>query len=257
MAISINALQAIVYKCHTESPRPGKEQHVDQPTPRSRHPVQTCEAFSANRYPFPEDSARQRQMHSDVSARLLELNSTISAGSRRRDNVLEHLALSIESWITVVRREKAVYHTMNKLSFDVTQQALVAEAWAPLGSRVAVQSALQRATVASSATVGTIFQPLATHEQPPTYFKTTMFTECFHMIVEVRCMHAHRDESGEGCPGVLVCDGRGMMNGALVGSGSPNVLARHALARTTLGYATLSQRLLECQDGVRTHWVLH
>lgn len=149
--------------------------------------AQTCEAFSANRYPFPEEPARQRQMHADVTARLMELSSTISAGSRRRDSVLEHLALSLESWITVVRREKAVYHTMNKLSFDVTQQALVAEAWAPQDARSAIQNALQRATVSSNATVGTVFQPLATAEMPPTFFKTTKFTETFHTIVEVTC----------------------------------------------------------------------
>ena len=148
--------------------------------------MQTCEAFSANRYPFPEEAARQRQMHADVSGRLRELSSTIDAGGRRRGAVLENLARSLKSWVTVVRREKAVYHTMNQLSFDVTQQALVAEAWAPLDARVPIQNALQKATVTSNATVGTIFQPLATHEQPPTYFRTTMFTECFHQIVAVR-----------------------------------------------------------------------
>jgi hypothetical protein len=29
---------------------------------------QICEAFNANRYPFPEDPARQRQMHGEVRA---------------------------------------------------------------------------------------------------------------------------------------------------------------------------------------------
>ena len=100
--------------------------------------------------------------------------------------------LPLQSWITVVRREKAVYHTMNGLSFDVTRQALVAEAWAPLDARVPIQNALQRATETSNAAVGTIFQPLATHEQPPTYFKTTMFTACFHQIVAVRALAAVR-----------------------------------------------------------------
>ncbi len=43
--------------------------------------VQICEAFSANRYPFPEDSARQRQMNAEVTARLRELQTTIEAGA--------------------------------------------------------------------------------------------------------------------------------------------------------------------------------
>lgn len=43
--------------------------------------MQICEAFSANRYPFPEDPARQRQMNAEVTARLRELQTTIEAGA--------------------------------------------------------------------------------------------------------------------------------------------------------------------------------
>jgi hypothetical protein len=44
--------------------------------------AQICEAFSANRYPFPEDPARQRQMNAEVTARLRELQTTIEAGAQ-------------------------------------------------------------------------------------------------------------------------------------------------------------------------------
>jgi len=42
--------------------------------------MQICEAFGANRYPFPEELARQRQMNAEVTARLRELHTTIEAG---------------------------------------------------------------------------------------------------------------------------------------------------------------------------------
>lgn len=42
--------------------------------------LQICEAFGANRYPFPEEPARQRQMNAEVTARLRELHTTIEAG---------------------------------------------------------------------------------------------------------------------------------------------------------------------------------
>ncbi len=42
--------------------------------------VQICEAFGANRYPFPEEPTRQRQMNAEVTARLRELQTTIEAG---------------------------------------------------------------------------------------------------------------------------------------------------------------------------------
>ncbi len=37
---------------------------------------QICEVFGANRYPFPEDPARQRSMHAEVSGRIRELHTT-------------------------------------------------------------------------------------------------------------------------------------------------------------------------------------
>lgn len=146
--------------------------------------MQTCEAFSANRYPFPEDVGRQRQMHADVTARLMDLSTTIDTGTRRRATVLEDIARHLNSWITIVRREKAVYNTMNMLSVDVSRQALVGEAWAPMDAALSIQQSLQRATDVANASVGTVFQPLSTHAQPPTYNKTTMFTSCFQGIVE-------------------------------------------------------------------------
>lgn len=42
--------------------------------------MQICEAYGANRYPFPEEPARQRQMNAEVTARLRELHTTIEAG---------------------------------------------------------------------------------------------------------------------------------------------------------------------------------
>ena len=45
-----------------------------------RRRAQICEAYGANRYPFPEDPARRRQMMAEVTMRLRELHTTIEAG---------------------------------------------------------------------------------------------------------------------------------------------------------------------------------
>ena len=45
--------------------------------------LQICEAFGANRYPFPEEGTRQRQMNAEVTARLRELQTTIEAGMQQ------------------------------------------------------------------------------------------------------------------------------------------------------------------------------
>ncbi len=63
--------------------------------------VQICEAFGANRYPLPEEAARQRQASAEVDQRLLELTATINAGDAHRQNVLRVLATSERVFVLI------------------------------------------------------------------------------------------------------------------------------------------------------------
>lgn len=54
-----------------------------------------------------------------------------------------------------VRREKAIYHTLNKLSMDTSRKVLLAEAWCPLAAKPHVHEALRRAAQDSSTQVCT------------------------------------------------------------------------------------------------------
>lgn len=57
--------------------------------------MQICEAYGANRYPFPEEPARQRQMNAEVTARLRELHTTIEAGECVCARILAALLTSV------------------------------------------------------------------------------------------------------------------------------------------------------------------
>jgi len=113
---------------------PASGEHVDKAVfvvfyagERARAKIlKICEAFAANRYPFPEDAARQRQMHAEVTARLRDLHTTISAGDDHRAGALAGIAVALEAWTLQVKREKAIYHTLNKLSVDASHKVLVA-----------------------------------------------------------------------------------------------------------------------------------
>ena len=63
--------------------------------------LQICEAYNANRYPFPEDPARQRQMNAEVTARLRELHTTIEAGEACAQG---HLPVAISHSLCTVKR---------------------------------------------------------------------------------------------------------------------------------------------------------
>eukprot|EP00879_Flechtneria_rotunda_P014171 GHRR01014808.1.p1 GENE.GHRR01014808.1~~GHRR01014808.1.p1 ORF type:complete len:648 (+),score=178.01 GHRR01014808.1:407-2350(+) len=155
--------------------------------------LKICEAFNANRYPFPEGPARQRQMHGEVTARLRELHTTIEAGERHREAVLQNIAFNLDQWATQVRREKAIYHTLNKLSMDTSRRVLVAEAWCPLAAKPRVHEALRQAAQASATQVSAVLQPLVTGDPPPTFFKTDLFTNCFQAIVDAYGVGRYRE----------------------------------------------------------------
>lgn len=75
------------------------------------------------------------------------------AGERQRESVLQAVAANLEAWTLQVKREKATYHTLNKLSVDVTRKVLVAEAWCPVSGISRVQQALQLASQQNSGSV--------------------------------------------------------------------------------------------------------
>ncbi|XP_024372757.1 V-type proton ATPase subunit a2 isoform X2 [Physcomitrium patens] len=160
--------------------------------------VKICEAFGANRYPFPEDPNKQWQMKSEVETRLSELQNTLDAGNHHRHNIFNNIGFNLERWTITVRRDKAAYHTLNMLSIDVTRKCLVAEGWCPVSAKPKIQDALQRAAYDSNSQVNTIFRVFRMKESPPSYFETNKFTNAFQEIVEAYGVGRYQ-EANPGC----------------------------------------------------------
>lgn len=146
--------------------------------------LKICEAFGANCYPVTEDITKQRQITREVSSRLTELEATLDAGIHHRNEALASIGFHLIKWTNMVRREKAVYDTLNMLNFDVTKKCLVGEGWCPMFAKTQIQEALQRATFDSSSQLGIIFHVMDTVESPPTYFRTNRLTSAFQEIVD-------------------------------------------------------------------------
>ncbi|KAK7341775.1 hypothetical protein VNO80_24714 [Phaseolus coccineus] len=146
--------------------------------------LKICDAFGANCYPVPEDISKQRQITSEVSARLADLEATLEAGIRHRNKALASVGGPLTIWMDMVRREKSVYDTLNMLNFDVTKKCLVGEGWCPVFAKTQIQEALQRATFDSNSQVGIIFHSMDALESPPTYFRTNSFTGPYQEIVD-------------------------------------------------------------------------
>ncbi|KAK6926846.1 V-type ATPase, V0 complex, 116kDa subunit family [Dillenia turbinata] len=146
--------------------------------------LKICESFGANCYPVPEDMTKRRQISGEVLARLSELEATLDAGLRHRNKALSSIGLQLTRWMNLVRREKAVYDTLNMLNFDVTKKCLVGEGWCPIFAKPQIQESLQRATFDSNSQVGIIFHVMDSIDSPPTYFRTNCFTSPYQEIVD-------------------------------------------------------------------------
>ncbi|XP_072954271.1 V-type proton ATPase subunit a1 isoform X1 [Typha angustifolia] len=146
--------------------------------------LKICDAFGASCYPVPEDSNKQRQITREVTLRLSDLEVTLDAGIRHRNKALASIGSQLRRWTVMVKKEKAVYDTLNMLNFDVTKKCLVGEGWCPIFSKPQIKDALLRATLHSNSQVGTIFHEMHAVESPPTYFRSNRFTVAFQEIVD-------------------------------------------------------------------------
>ncbi|KAG2592740.1 hypothetical protein PVAP13_5NG576400 [Panicum virgatum] len=146
--------------------------------------LKICDSFGASCYPVPEEMIKQRQIFNEVSARLSDLEVTLDAGIQHRNKALETVGSQLWRWTIMVKKEKAVYDTLNMLNFDVTKKCLVGEGWCPIFAKSQIKDCLQRATFHSNSQVGIIFHEMDTLESPPTYFRTDKFTNAFQEIVD-------------------------------------------------------------------------
>lgn len=72
------------------------------------------------------------------------MQNTIEAGSRLRHNLLSQVASEWNGWAIYVKRQKAIYYTLNKFSLDVSHQCLIGEAWCPSSAVGSVREAANR-----------------------------------------------------------------------------------------------------------------
>eukprot|EP00736_Rhodelphis_marinus_P001897 Rmarinus@m.9612 len=146
--------------------------------------MRIADSFSAHRYPFSENPTEQREAYSKLLHQLNDLERVLSLTNEHRRRQLRQVADGIEHWAIMVRKEKAIYHCLNKFNYDTSRKCLIAEGWCPVNARDEIQFALRRATNRSGAEVPSFLQDKATRDVPPTYFETDDFTSIFQEIVD-------------------------------------------------------------------------
>lgn len=67
-----------------------------------------------------------------------------------RQRVLTTVAKELHNWGVMVRKMKAIYHTLNLFNMDVTKKCLIGECWIPIKDLSFIRHTLAEGSVRSS-----------------------------------------------------------------------------------------------------------
>lgn len=144
-----------------------------------------CNAFNANRYPFPDEFDAQKVAHRQCCERLVDIEKVINVSLSQRRSLLSSIATDFTLWDEKIRREKAVYHTLNMLNYDTSNSLFIADVWTPNFAVQDVHDALDAGKARSQAQVPSVVEERTFGKNtPPTHFRTNKFTSVFQGIVE-------------------------------------------------------------------------
>ncbi|KAJ2263099.1 H(+)-transporting V0 sector ATPase subunit a [Coemansia sp. RSA 376] len=160
-----------------------------------------AESLGATLYHVDSSAERRQEELIDTMSRIDDLHQILENNSVARVNELTSVSEQITTWFTVVRKEKAIYHTLNLCNYDANRNCLIAEGWCASNDIAAVQSALHIATEDAGSNVPTVLQELRTTKEPPTFIRTNKFTEGFQNIVDAYGV----PKAGEVNPGLFTC----------------------------------------------------
>ncbi|KAG0747394.1 hypothetical protein G6F57_003060 [Rhizopus arrhizus] len=151
------------------------------------------ESLGATLYSIDDSADKRRDALLEVTNRIEDLNNVLSTTNQTRRSELIKIADNITPWTTIVRKEKAIYHTMNLFNYDVNRKCLIAEGWCPTNDIPLIQQALKDATDASGTNLPSILTELETKKTPPTYHRTNKFTEGFQGIIDAYGIARYRE----------------------------------------------------------------
>ncbi|KAI1298296.1 H(+)-transporting V0 sector ATPase subunit a [Mortierella claussenii] len=152
-----------------------------------------ADSMGATLYPIDSSADQRRGALMDVERHIEEFNSVIVNTTQARRQELIRISANVTSWMTTIKKEKAIYHTMNKFNNDNNRKCMIAEGWCPTNELNTIQTALRAVTERSGSTVPSILHELHTHKEPPTYHKTNKFTAGFQAIVDAYGMARYRE----------------------------------------------------------------
>ncbi|KAJ3096820.1 H(+)-transporting V0 sector ATPase subunit a [Phlyctochytrium bullatum] len=151
------------------------------------------ESMGATIYAVDEKADKRQRDLDEVNARIGDLRNILDNTSHQRRAELLKAAEFWDSWSITVKKEKAIYHTMNSFNYDQSRKALIAEGWCPTASQNTIRYALRTVTERTGSTISPLLSEMRTVKTPPTFHKTNKFTVGFQEIVDAYGMASYQE----------------------------------------------------------------
>ncbi|KDR23260.1 V-type proton ATPase 116 kDa subunit a [Zootermopsis nevadensis] len=152
-----------------------------------------CTGFHASLYPCPSATTEREEMVKGVRTRLEDLNMVLNQTQDHRHRVLVSVAKELQNCMVMVRKMKAIYHTLNMFNLDVTKKCLIAECWVPVRDLAGVRKALAEGGRASGSSIPSFLNVIETSEGSPTFNRTNKFTRGFQNLIDSYGVSSYRE----------------------------------------------------------------
>lgn len=152
-----------------------------------------CTGYHASLYPCPSAHDEREEMLKGVRTRLEDLNMVLNQTQDHRQRVLVSVAKELSLWIIMVRKMKAIYHTLNLFNMDVSKKCLIGECWVPINDLPVVRKALSDGSEAVGSTIQSFLNLIQYTEAPPTFNRTNKFTRGFQNLIDAYGVASYRE----------------------------------------------------------------
>ncbi|KAK9737309.1 V-type ATPase 116kDa subunit [Popillia japonica] len=152
-----------------------------------------CAGFHASIYSCPNISQEREEMLKNVRTQIEDVTLVLNQTKDHRQRVLVGVAKELQNWTVMVRKMKAIYHTLNMFNMDVTKKCLIGECWVPVTDIPVVQKALSDGSSAGGSSITSFLNVIETNENPPTFNRTNKFTRGFQNLIDSYGVASYRE----------------------------------------------------------------
>ncbi|XP_047524939.1 V-type proton ATPase 116 kDa subunit a 1-like isoform X2 [Pieris napi] len=142
-----------------------------------------CNGFRVNVYSCPETIDERMDMLHKLDVRIGDLEKVIRKTKYHRCKALVTIAKQYSTWIAQIKKAKAIYHTMNMFTLDITRRCLIGQCWVPDLDLPIVKEVLETCSEEMESNVPSFISKIETSLTPPTYHRTNKFTRGFQALI--------------------------------------------------------------------------